>query len=305
MSFSAPDFAGFMQGWGWIAFSLVSAGFSAGIYLVNQYLRQPGYLLVFWMRVLIVIFLTPVMRWFPMPDDPAFYLAVMLTVFAATYADIRTFDASAKFGAGVVSRVSPATVWIAFFLWFLFDPRLLTAYAARPFNTAGVLLALFGCVYFAMRLHRCAVTRAALLYMLPALLCYALSTVLNKYAMGRGRLESVVYGYMYFQSILAVLVMGAYALWRQKEAPREGGWAGKRMLAAALVACFTWLCSMIYKNYAMAFTPNPSYLAALGLTAPVFIALFYRLAGHREEADVASGMGIVASAVLLALMTVR
>ena len=82
-------------------------------------------------------------------------------------------------------------------------------------------------------------------------------------------------------------------------------WANRKLAVAALLAALSWICLMVYKNYAMAFTPNPSYQVALTLTTPVFVAAFYRAVKHKEEADVASGMGIVACAVLLAAMTVH
>lgn len=305
MTFFGIDITLFMQGWGWVLFALLSAFFSSGMYLVNQYLKQQGYLLVFWMRVVVIVAMWPFMKTLPLSEDPVFYLTVIVTSFAASFADLRTFNASARFGGGVASRVYPATVWCAFFMWFMFDPQLLSRYAQNPVNTAGVLAALGGCVYFAMRINRCTVTRQALLYMSPALFCYALTVVLNKFAMSRGALDSVVYSYMYFQSFFSIVIVGCYAIWRQKTDPQVGGWGKREMLAAALIAGFTWICGMIYKNYAMSFTPNPSYVAALGLTVPVFIAAFYRITGHREEADVKSGMGIVASAALLALMAVK
>jgi hypothetical protein len=55
----------------------------------------------------------------------------------------------------------------------------------------------------------------------------------------------------------------------------------------------------------MAFTPNPGYQGAILLISPLFIAIFYHFAKHKEEADVKSGMGIVACAILLALATVH
>jgi hypothetical protein len=332
-------FAVFMSGWGWAIFSIVSALFSAVFYLVNQYLRQPGHLLVFWMRVLIVLFMSPLTPHLTLPQDPRFYLTVAVTVFIGTFADIRTFNACSAYGGGVVSRVQPMTVWGAFIIWFFFDPSLPEKYLAQPVNTAGILAALSGCVWFAMRLNRCVITRAAFMYMLPALLGYTLTNVLNKYAMARGPLEGAVYGYMYVQSAIATLSIGLYALLhegnrdrlRQRRRKKEKAAAlalpapavqdlaagdiapagkplkteGRQLAMAAVLAALAWICMMIYKNYAMAFTPNPSYQVALSLTAPVFVAGFYRLLRHKEEADVASGMGIVACAVLLAVLTVH
>lgn len=296
-----------MTDWGWMLFTLIATVFSAGFYLVNQYLKQPGHLLVFWMRVMVVLFMSPLMAELELPHDPLFYLAVLITVFAGTFSDIRSFDAAAKYGGGVVSRINPAIVWGAFLLWFFFDPSILAKYMDHPANTAGIAASLIGCVYFAMRLNKCAITREALIYMAPALAGYALTTVLNKYAMGLGKPENVVYGYMYIQSALASVLIGVMLLWRSRRGRDTTltGWTNKKMLAAGLIACFVWICHMIYKNYAMVYTPNPSYVAAIGLTAPVFIAVFYYFAGHKEEADVNAGMGVVFCAVLLALFTVR
>jgi len=308
MTFGGLSFQEFMTGWGWVLFATISAGFASGFFLVNQYLRQPGYLLVFWMRLLVVVFLAPLMRTLSWPTEPGFYIAVFFTVICGTFADIRSFNVSARYGGGVVARVQPVTVWGSFLLWFVFDPKLIFTYLDHPLNTAGILAALAGCVYFSMRLNKCAITKAALIDMAPALAGYTLTTVLNKYAMDHGPLEGAVYGYMFVQSVLAAIFTGIYALIKARHHPEQGvttGWANQQMLAAALIAGFLWICHMIYKNYAMAFTPNPSYPAAILLTAPVFIAVFYHFTKHKEEADVASGMGIVACALVLALFTVH
>jgi hypothetical protein len=299
------DFQDFMAGWGWILFAIIAAVFAGGFYLINQYLRQPGHLLVFWMRFLAVLFLTPVVMRLRLPEDPRFYLTVLITVFVGTFSDIRSFNASAKFGGGVVARVQPLTVWGTFLLWFAFDPKLINGYFEHPVNAAFILLALGGCVYFSMRLNRCQITRAAFVYMLPALVGYTLTNALNKYAMMHGPLEGAVYGYMYAQSLIAVVAIGIYSLIHESRKKDKPTWMTKEMAVAALLATLTWICHMIYKNYSMAFTPNPGYQGALILTSPVFIAIFYHFAKHKEEADVKSGMGIVACAILLALATVR
>ncbi len=306
MIHTGVSFHEFMSGWGWVFSSLIAAVFSAGFYLVNQYMKQPGHLLVFWMRVVIVISMAPMMRYIEMPTDPRFYIAVLVTVLVGTFSDIRIFNAAATYGGGVVSRVQPVTVWCAFLLWFFFDPGLLLKYADRPLNTAVILAALAGCVFFAMRLNKCEVTKSALLYTAPALAGYTVTTVLNKYAMDHGPLEGAVYGYMYVQSAIAVVLIGGYSLYRGRgAAPTAASWVNTKMLKAVLLLSAAWTCHMIFKNYAMAFTPNPSYQAAINLSTPVFIALFYMAAKHKEEAAVWPGMGIVACAVLLALASTR
>lgn len=295
----------FLQGGGWAVFAAIAAVFSAAIYLVNQYMRQPGYLLVFWMRVLVVAVMTPVMVYIPWPDDPTFYIATLATVFFASYGDIKTFNVAAVYGGGVVSRLQPLIVWASFVAWFFFDPALLFSYLAHPINTLGILASLGGCVYFAMRLNRCAVTRAAFFEILPALGAYTVTTVLGKYAMTHGAPTSAVYGYMYVQSAAAALVMGVYALFRAHNDVTEVRWANTTLLAATGLAGAAWLGHMVFKGYAVVYTPNPSYQAAINLSAPVFIAVYYKLTQHKEEADSLSGFGVVACAIALVLLTIR
>jgi len=316
--FSGSVFDSFMLGSGWAWFSLVSAVFSAGFYLVNQYWRMPGDFLVFTMRIMIVALMTPFVHTLAWPQNPMFYAAVAVTVMVGTSSDVRTFNASAKFGAGMVSRLMPVTVLIAFFLWFAVRPALLFEYLARPWLTLGVLVSLGACVYFAMRLNRCEVSRSAMVYMAPALTGYTITTVLNKYAMdfgvGADDFSGVVLGYMYVQSLIALALVGPYILWKRRgkpaplvqtvpTVPAAPALQMKPLLAASFAAAVVWISHMVFKNYAMAYSESPSYQAAINLTAPVMIAIVYRIVGHREETDVRAGMGIVAAALLLVFVT--
>lgn len=317
MSFAGAGFDTFMNAQGWAWFSLISAVFSGGFYLVNQYWRMPGDLLVFTMRIMIVALMTPFVAQLAWPQDPRFYATVLATVIVGTSSDVRTFNASAKFGAGMVSRLMPVTVLIAFFLWFFIRPELLFEYLAKPWLTLGILVSLGGCVYFSMRLNRCEVSRSAMAFMAPALAGYTITTVLNKYAMDFGAVEGgfsgVVFGYMYIQSLLALVLVGPYVLWTRRNKPQllvqtvpvvaPPALQLRPLLAASLAAALVWISHMVFKNYAMAYSESPSYQAAINLTAPVMIAIVYRMVGHREETDVKAGMGIVAAALLLVLVT--
>jgi hypothetical protein len=239
-------------------------------------------------------------RW---PESPWFYLAVLLTVPTGVFSDIRGFNVIARFGGGVVARVSPLVIILCFLAWFFFDPSLMGKYAAKPLNTALVLAALSGCVYFSSRMAKCKISRSAFIQMLPALIGYTCSTTLNKFAMGHGELTSVVFCYMYLQSMLAVPTIGLYVCWHETRAKDAFKWRTKRMAMASMLAAAGWIASMTFRNYAMAFVPNPAYIAAIGQMTPVFISVFYRAVGHKEEADVKSGLGVVACASLLALAT--
>lgn len=310
-------FDAFMQGGGWALYALAAAVFSAMLFVVNQYMRQPGDMLMFLMRVFIILMMLPFARQIDWPADAGFYGVVFLSVLASTSSDIRAFDVSAKYGGGVVSRVMPVTVLAGFVLWFFFDPSLLLSYASRPAQAAAIALAMGLCVFCAVRMNRCDVSRAALRDMAPALAGYTLIILLNKFAIdygaGAGSFAGVVYGYMFAQSLMAVLVAGPYMAWRRHRrgraasAPAAASVVPRRLLPAMLLGggmvAAAWIAHMAFKNYAIAYTANPAYQAAINLTAPVMILLFYRMIGHREGGDVRYGMGIVGAVLLLVLAT--
>ncbi|MDD9901312.1 MAG: hypothetical protein OXT65_10065 [Alphaproteobacteria bacterium] len=298
------SFGDIMAAGGWAVFSLCCAFFMAAFALVNQYVRQPGLLIVFGMRLGVTVTMLPFALLIPWPPEPAFYIIVFCTAGFAVWGDACYLNASAKYGGGVAARMMPYSIWGAFLLWIPFDLGILGRYAANPLNTAIILAALAGCVFFAQRQRKCEISRSALLDMIPFVISASVTTVLNKLAMGYGTHTGAVYGYMLFQCFCASTLLGALLWWKHRKKALPN-FDKKRLGRASLLLAGIWITSMFFKNYTMVYTPNPAYFLAITLTAPVFIALYYLVVRHKETADVKSGMGVVACAILLALASVR
>lgn len=293
----------FMNAGGWAATSLIAASFSAVNLTLNQYLKVPGHLLVFFSRLATVVFMTPFAFFIPWPQEPLFYVAVAATAVFGASADIRTFNISAQYGGGVVSRTMPLVILLSFFTWFLFDSSLLRQYLHQPLHAVGILFSLCAVMYFSSQLKKCSISTAALIAMLPALIGYTLATVLNKYAMHFGDYSGVVFGYMYLQSVVAIFITGAYAGWREKK-KKSPDIQPRKILTAAVSFSLLWILIMTFHNTSMVFVPHPSYHMAVMQTAPVLIAVYYYFRKHKEEANVKAGLGVVAAIILLTLMSV-
>lgn len=294
-----------MESLGWVFFSLLAALGSAGMYLINQYARIPGVYLVISSRLLVILAVAGPALYLGLPTDPLFYLGVGITSVVGVAGDVMVFNAGAKYGGGVTSRVMPLQVFGGFLLWLLIHPEQLGDYAAAPWRSAGILAALAACTWFSMRLHRCAISRAAYIELIPAIAAYAITIVFNKFAMDHAPTDSGVYNYMFVQCLMAVPMFAVYGFYGRKTRSDGVRFLSRRVLVAAVVLCAAWMVHMIFKLYAMAWTSNPAYVAAIILTAPLFIQVYYRLTGHREEADVGAGFGVVASAMALALFTIH
>ena len=296
-------FANFMTDGGWAVSSLVCVVFTSITLLMNQHFKIPGHILVFFLRLITVILMTPFMFYIPWPETPIFYIVVISTALFGAFSDIRLFNVSAKYGAGVTARTLPLVIFLSFILWFFFDPELFVEYSKNPINTIGIVSSLLGCVYFSSQLKKCNISRAAFIAMLPVIIGYTINTSLNKFSMQQGDYTGVVFGYMYLQSVAAIFFIGGYALWREKKL-KTPNLCKKKVLLATTTLSILWILGMTFQNYAMIFVPSPSYQIAILQLAPVLIAIFYYFVKHKEEADVKSGFGVVACAILLVLAAI-
>lgn len=294
-----------MAGLGWVFFSLLAAMGTAGMYLVNQYARVPGVYLVVASRVLVIMAVAGPSLYFGLPTDPLFYLGVGITAVVGVAGDVMVFNVSAKYGGGVTSRVMPLQVFGGFLFWLMIHPEQIAGYIEAPGRSLGILATLAACTWFSMRLHRCSISRAAYLELIPAILAYAITITFNKFAIDHAPTDSAVYNYMFVQCLMAVPMFSVYAFRDRHAHAKNTPFLSHRVLAAAAVLSVFWIGHMTFKLYAMAWTTNPAYVAAIILTAPLFIQGYYKLVGYREEADVGAGLGIVASAMALALFTVQ
>lgn len=280
----------------------------AGIFLLNQYFRLPGHVLTLVSRSIVIVGLAPIALYAGLPDSPVFYIAVSVTGAFAAYGDIRIFNLCARYGGGVVSRLLPLIIWVAFMLWLVLRPETMQEYTDRPLRALGIMAALGGCAWFSFTLQKCPVSRAAFIALVPVILMFGTNQVLAKIAMDNSGLHSGVFAYLLWQSALVVVLVsiarlavpGWFRASGETRAPRV---ARDKILLAGCLMAFFWSMQMVLKNYAFTFAPNPSYVAALNETAPVWVMLFYIVIRHREDGNILSGLGIMASAIALSLLT--
>ncbi len=224
----------------------------------------------------------------------------------AVFSDVRTFNVSAKYGGGVVSRVQAASGLAArSSCGSPFEPGLLKAYAAHPVNTALILLSLGRLRLFRQPPEQVqdqqgrASSRCCPRLQATASPPYSINTRWRW-----GRWESVVAGYMFVQSLMSVPLMGAWLIW-----PREAGQAGRRDWRSEEDAAgsnphrreLAWHHGLQERRHDLyARTRRTRRLSAS--PRRVFVSLFYLAVRHREEADPRAGFGVIACAVLLAAL---
>lgn len=291
----------------WIVLSLIAAMCMGAFFLICQYYKTPGHYLVIWPRLLVLTSLMPILFLMDWPQDPRFYIAVALTGIIAGLSDLRVLNISSEYGGGIVSRLQPLGIGIAFFLWLIVKPEQLFTYLEHPFHALGIMIALTGCVYFSSILRKCTITGPALQKLLLPIFGYACNIVIAKYAFDHSPFHSGVFFYLFVQSLFAAPLIFAYAMLSKKPEMKfdRQAFFSKSIFVPAFFMFLIWSLHMVTKNYANTLTPNPSYVAALVLTCPVWVMLFYKIVGHKEDANISAGIGIMISAIMLALLNLR
>ncbi len=285
----------------WFIFSLIATICTAGVRLINQYSKVSGFDLTVANKSILVVLSLPFIFAYGLPEDPLFYCFVLATVPLCLYQDARIFDIAAKYGGGVLTRVTPLHVPIVFVFWMMLSPALFLEYLQTPAVFAVMLACISGCVFFSVRMQNCEVNAAALRDIFPVLFLTAATIILNKLAMDYSPLHAGVYAYIFVQAVCMSGVGLGWIVLKQKRALKS--LYAPALMKASLFVAFAILLHLITKNYAFSLVEDPTLPSVILLTAPFFILVFYKLTGHKEKADIWPGIGVVLCVLLLTAVT--
>jgi hypothetical protein len=282
----------------WIIPALIAAFAQAASPLICERFSVQPMVALWWMRLVGILGILPFALATPAPQNPIFYILILIGAVIFSYSDIIRTNVAAKNGAGIVTRLDPLSVALTFVLWTGLNPKQLHDYLMHPMQFLGMSLSLMGTVYFALRLGKCKINRTAINTLIPQLLLSAIGIILGKYAMNLTNPQS---GAVYYALVQCGFVWLIYIglqispLAHQKPhlVPKISDLFTRISVLSGVLCGLAWLLHTPMKWYAIAQVSNPAYITIIGLSAPFWVLLFYRLIGKKEEGDVKSGLGIV------------
>ena len=285
----------------WAGLSLGSAATAAIMPIMHEKIRAERLSMLFWLRTVMLLIALPILFVVGWPTDPVFYVATFVTAFIWAYADLSSFRATEEFGAGAITRLIPLNVLVTFMMWIVVDPKVLYGYLDDPLRGLGIVAALSGAVFFAMRMQRNPVSRHALRSLGPVILMSGMGVVFAKIALdhyGAGAsIHSSVFGYMAVQAFFMILIFGALeAVWQP--VPRAV-FAGRVAIQTGILMGINSIAHTVFKGYAYQMVENPAYVSVIILTTPLWVLLYYRLFRKQNVGDMLPGLMVVFCAVLL------
>lgn len=290
----------------WIINSLIYGFFTAVYTLFNQHYKINGYILGIWRGFGISFLFMPFLFFFPVPTSAYYWGLLIFQGWLIGIYDSHLFFSSAKYGAGPTSRFMAITVLVTTFLWWILTPDEFFILMRNGNVFITLLLVLFGFTFCYWQMIQTRVSRKTARYIMPAVFALAGMSIITKYiALGGSSVwQSIVY-YL----VVATFVSGCYNLkcyvQQNKQLTFEqkiGEIFSARMwkIGGYLVAFSAALITA--KTMALRAAPNPGYVTALLLIAPLFIFVLNRHYKIPDTVSVRTGFAMMFFLLLLAVL---
>lgn len=265
----------------WVINGLIYGFFTAVYMLFNQHFKVDGYVLGIWRGFGICALFLPFLLLFPVPTSLFYWLLLVVQGLCIGVYDSHIFYASARFGAGPTSRFMAVTVLLTTFLWWVLTPKKFLLLFAHDDVILTLILVLCGFSFCYWQMLQSRISKQAAVYTLPAVLALSVMSIVTKYIAEEG--NSIGQGLSYYLCV-STFVSGVYnavgyGLLHKTEKPEII--SGKMLKIGVLLVAFSTIL-IVAKTMALRLAPNPGYVIALLLIAPLFI---YALNHHYKMAD--------------------
>lgn len=283
----------------WVINGLIYGFFTAVYMLFNQHYKLNGYVLGIWRGFGICLLFLPFLFFTNIPTDRNYWCLLILQGICIGIYDSRIFFASAKFGAGPTSRFMAVSVLLTTFAWWFLTPQKFLQLFSQGNLLVTLMLILCGFSFCYWQMLKSEVSRETALYTLPAVLALALMSIITKYIATNG--NSLWQGLIYYLTV-STFISGLYNLICYRQQKQSDIIISKQMLKiGSLLVAFSSLL-IIAKTMALRIAPNPGYVTALLLIAPLFIYALNRHCKISDTISIESGFAMIFFLVLLAFL---
>lgn len=290
----------------WIINGLIYGFFTAVYTLFNQHYKVNGYVLGIWRGFGISLLFAPFLMFFPVPTSAYYWGLLIFQGWLIGIYDSHLFFASAKYGAGPVSRFMTVTVLITTFLWWILTPEDFFVLMRQGNVFITLLLVLFGFTFCYWQMIRTKVSRQTARYIMPAVFALAGMSIITKYIALDG--SSVWQSIVYYLSV-ATFISGCYNL---KCFLADGSSLSVRQKINEIFSRRMWKIGgyligfsaalIISKTMALRVAPNPGYVTALLLVSPLFIFALNRHYKVSDGVSARAGFAMIFFLLLLAVL---
>lgn len=289
----------------WIINGLIYGFFTAVYTIFNQHYKLNAYLLGIWRGIGIGLLFLPFCFLFEVPKS-AFYWFLLIAqgIMIAVY-DSHLFFASAQYGAGPTSRVMALTAMATTIFWWILTPQSFNNLINDGTTVITIILLLFGFTVSYWYMIKSQVSRQLAEYMLPAILSLSGMSIATKEIAMRGTsvLSSVIY-YLTVATMVSGIVNSYWFIKSQKldfKCFIQQIFAPKVIKAGIYIISFS-AALITAKTLALRVAPNPGYVTALLLTAPLFVFALNKYNKIPDDISIKAGFSMIGFLIALIIL---
>lgn len=283
----------------WVINGLIYGFFTAVYMLFNQHFKLNGYVLGVWRGFGICLLFLPFLFLVDVPHEPKYWGLLILQGVCIGVYDSRIFFASSKYGAGPTSRFMAVTVLLTTFAWWFLTPDKFLQLLSNGNIIITLMLVLCGFSFCYWQMLKSDVSKQAAAYTMPAVIALSAMSIITKYISidGRSLWQGLTYYLTVSTFVSGMFNLGGYYL--NKERAPLFSW---RMLkVGAMLVSFSCVL-IVAKTMALRIAPNPGYVMALLLIAPLFIYALNRRYKISDNISFEAGFAMIFFLVLLVLL---
>lgn len=267
----------------WWVWALVSGIVTAVYVFCNQLLKMPTAMFLVYRGVGLSLFMLPFSFAFSFNPGWQFWALCFITGIMISYNDNRFFNTVANYGAEISSSLQPLCIGVTFFLWLALKPEQIIEYWHSPLRFFLILLCLTGFTFAILLIRRTPANYQALKFLLPSLFLTAFVDGFQKLIMEYGitNISAASFYYIMLTSFFAglgnlwVFIRCEHNSLKLLLLPRNL-FLGMSLVSLAGIA-------VAFKNFGMAYTPNPAYVSALIFLNPVWIMMTNNIYLHFKK----------------------
>ena len=289
----------------WVINGLIYGFFMALYTLVNQQRKFNGYVLGIWRGFGISLIFLPFLFFVPVQTSAYNWFLLIFQGWMIGIYDSHLFFASANFGAGPTSRVMSLSVFMTVLLWWIIAPERFVLLWKDGNILITLILILFGFSFSYWRMIKSEVSKAVVAYMFPALLALSAMSIATKEIALMG--QNIWFNIVYYL-VVATFVSGLYNTVLYIKHEKLGFKAffaavfGREIIKTGVYLISFSAALITAKTMAMRLAPNPGYVVALVLTAPVFVFFLNKYNKIADNVSLRSGFAMIFFLVLLIVL---
>lgn len=258
----------------WILFAFFTSIVNAIYYICNQNIKLPPSAFIIYRGFLVGLLAVPFLFFYDIIGAWQFYAIAIIQGAITAYNDLMSFKANQKYGAETVSSIIPINVSFTFIMWCFLEPLIIVKYAESPIKSLLIILSLYGIIYSLAKYRHTKITKEAFIYLLPVMLMGSTISIFNKTIMDYA--QDSLLGLCFWRIFISSITVGLihFVIYIRRSRPLSELFKAD-YFKRSWIFIFIPL-SMIFRNLAMFYTVNPSYVSAIVQTSLLWVMFFNR-----------------------------